>query len=178
MALYEIAVLGDPTEEQVDLLTDGLKTAANDFQLTYGTDLLLHIKPHKFEPGDRSAAVAVFFGGPDVVATDLQVHFDTSRIPVLPVASSEKRVGAEIPESLRTINCLLYDKASAQLVPAILSSLGLMLRTRRVFLSYRRTESTPAAVQLFGEISARRFDVFLDTHSVNVAEEFQDELWH
>lgn len=178
MALYEIAVLGDPTEEQVDLLTDGLKTAANDFQLTYGTDLLLHIKPHKFEPGDRSAAVAVFFGGPDVVATDLQVHFDTSRIPVLPVASSEKRVGAEIPESLKTINCLLYDKASAQLVPAILSSLGLMLRTRRVFLSYRRTESTPAAVQLFGEISARRFDVFLDTHSVNVAEEFQDELWH
>lgn len=43
MALYEVAVLGDPTEEQVDLLTAGLKAAANDFQLTYGTDLLLHI---------------------------------------------------------------------------------------------------------------------------------------
>jgi len=37
---------------------------------------------------------------------------------------------------------------------------------RRVFVSYRRNESRDAAVQLFEELSARQFDVFLDTHSV------------
>lgn len=178
MALYEIAILGDPSADQIDLLTEGLKEAANNFQLLYGTDLVLLINPNRFEPEDRSASVAVFFGSPRVAKIDLRAHFDASKIPILPVASNEKRVGDEMPESLKTINCLLYDKASAQLVPAVLSSLGLMSQARRVFLSYKRTESTPAAIQLFGEISARRFDVFLDTHSVNVAEEFQEELWH
>lgn len=178
MALYEVAVLGDPSADQIQLLEDGLKAAAAEFQLEYGVDLLLSVMPDHFVPGDRSAAVVVFFGSPRVVNADLQVQTNIEQVPVLPVASCEGEVGREIPDALRAINCLLFDQAQARLVPAVLSSLGLMPRARRVFLSYKRTSATPAAVQLFSEISARRFDVFLDTHSVNVAEEFQDELWH
>jgi hypothetical protein len=109
---------------------------------------------------------------------DLGEYFDVAQVPVLPVASCENSVAQEIPKSLRALNCLLYDQAQNRLVPSVLSSLGLIPRARRVFLSYKRTAATSAAVQLFSEISARRFDVFLDTHSVDVAEDFQDELWH
>lgn len=178
MALYEVAILGDPTRDQMLLLENGLKAAAAEFQLEYGIDLVLSVMPARFVPADRSASVAVFFGSSRVVGVDLRGQVDISQVPVLPVASSEKRVGLEVPETLGTLNCLLFDQAQAQLVPAVLSSLGLLPRARRVFLSYKRTAATPAAVQLFSEISARRFDVFLDTHSVNVAEVFQDELWH
>jgi hypothetical protein len=47
-----------------------------------------------------------------------------------------------------------------------------------VFLSYRRTETIAAAVQLFDALSARVFDVFLDTHGIGPGEDFQEVLWH
>ena len=56
--------------------------------------------------------------------------------------------------------------------------LGLLPKQRSVFVSYRRTESREVAVQLFDELSARLFDVFLDTHGVAPGKEFQDVLWH
>ena len=51
-------------------------------------------------------------------------------------------------------------------------------RQRRIFLSYRRTETTAAAIQLFSELSARQFNVFLDTHSIGSGVDFQEQLWH
>lgn len=61
---------------------------------------------------------------------------------------------------------------------ALLECVGLLPRQRRVFLSYRRSESTAVAVQLFAELSARQFDVFLDTHSIGAGVDFQEQLWH
>lgn len=45
-------------------------------------------------------------------------------------------------------------------------------------MSYRRTEAREAALQLFDELSNRLFDVFLDTHGIPPAEDFQTMLWH
>lgn len=59
-----------------------------------------------------------------------------------------------------------------------LQCLGLLPEQRRVFISYKRDDSRDVAVQLFEELSARQFDVFLDTHSVGVAVDFQAMLWH
>ena len=61
---------------------------------------------------------------------------------------------------------------------ALLECVGLLPRQRRVFLSYRRTEATAAAVQLFAELSARQFEVFLDTQGIGPAIDFQEALWH
>jgi hypothetical protein len=55
---------------------------------------------------------------------------------------------------------------------------GLLPRQRRVFVSYRRAEAREAALQLFDALSARLFDVFLDTHGIAPAEDFQTMLWH
>ena len=49
---------------------------------------------------------------------------------------------------------------------------------RQVFLSYKRDESAAAAVQLFAELSARQYEVFLDTHSIAAGVDFQESLWH
>lgn len=54
----------------------------------------------------------------------------------------------------------------------------MLSRDRRVFLSYRRQESRQAALQLFEAISARGFDVFLDTHDIAPGDDFQAVLWH
>ncbi|MFL6728029.1 MAG: toll/interleukin-1 receptor domain-containing protein [Sphingomicrobium sp.] len=47
-----------------------------------------------------------------------------------------------------------------------------------MFVSYRRTEARNAAVQLHDELTARGFDVFLDTHDIRPGEPFQEVLFH
>ncbi|MEM8488085.1 MAG: toll/interleukin-1 receptor domain-containing protein, partial [Bacteroidota bacterium] len=75
--------------------------------------------------------------------------------------------------------CLAYDSEGAQrIASAMLECAGLLPRQRRVFLSYRRDEAREAALQLFDELSSRSFDVFLDTHGIAPAEDFQAVMWH
>lgn len=179
MAMYEIAVLGAPTPDQLAHLVAEIKGAVGDFGLVYGTDIVLHDHPPTFRPSMKTAAVVVFFGAASVVSMDVASIIDVDRTPAVVVASTEKRVSAEVPVGLRSLNCLMYDKQGPERIAGtILGCLGLLPRQRRVFLSYLRNAATPAAIQLFSELSSRQFEVFLDTHGVNVADDFQDELWH
>ena len=65
-----------------------------------------------------------------------------------------------------------------RIATALLECVGLLPRQRRVFVSYRRDDARQAALQLFNALSARLFDVFLDTHGIAPAEDFQAVLWH
>src|SRR3546814_18202380 len=56
MALYEIAVLGDPSSEQLRDLERGLQEAADAFQLRFGVDLILQTNPAQFAPPQRTTA--------------------------------------------------------------------------------------------------------------------------
>lgn len=179
MALYELAILGAPTEEQVNALKRRLDAATDQFKLRIGDDVSLAIQPAEFRPNERVAAAAVFFGGTGSVDFDISKVLDRQSLPILPVASTGTAVNAEIPPVLRTLNCMFADKVSFdRILSALLECVGLLPRQRRVFLSYRRNEATVAAVQLFAELSARQFEVFLDTHGIGPALDFQEALWH
>lgn len=179
MALYEVAVLGDPTPEQTQELERGLREAAAAYQLNFGVDLVLLANPVRFAPPQRTTAVAVYFGGPDGGAKTVRGVLDPSSVTVIPVASTEDNVSVEIPTELRFLNCHLTDRGGAdRLLSTVLECLGLLRRQRRVFLSYRRCEARDAALQLFDILSARGYEVFLDTHGVARAVDFQEALWH
>lgn len=179
MALYEIAVLGRPTDQQITDLTSQFERAARDFKLKVGDTIALNICPMDFAPDVRTCATAVFFGYPGGDALSLKGVVDPVSVPILPIASTAKAVSNEIPTELRSLNCLFADSAPPERIFAsILSCLGLLPRQRRVFLSYRRDEATAAAVQLFAELCARQFEVFLDTHVIEAGVLFQEALWH
>ncbi|WP_319405775.1 toll/interleukin-1 receptor domain-containing protein [uncultured Desulfosarcina sp.] len=179
MALfYELAVLGAPTDDQVGDLEQFISDALEPFGMKLGHEVSWLVKPLRFCPKQKKAAAAVFFGGKGVKITDLD-HLIKQSIPVLPVVSDSAMVRDEIPESLRFLNCLVYNDGGTQRVAtALLECVGLLPRQRRVFLSYRRDEARHAALQLFDELSSRIFDVFLDTHGIAPAEDFQAMLWH
>ncbi len=178
MALYELALLGHPTPEQ----TATLQRLKEQLQLQLGLsagDFELHVSPKDFRPNSRTCAAVLFIGGPSGADFDIAAVIDQQAIPVLPVVSTLGAIAAEVPPSLRAINCLFLDQAPMERVfSALLECVGLLPRQRRVFLSYRRSETTVAAVQLFAELSARQFDVFLDTHSIGAGVDFQEQLWH
>ena len=99
---------------------------------------------------------------------------------ILPVVSDLTQFTQQIPKELHNINGfqLATKDDIERLVSSILEGLSLLRLSRRLFISYKRDESTSVAIQLFEQFEKRGFDVFLDTHSIRPGEPFQEELWH
>ena len=177
--LYQCLVFGNPSDNQLIAFSASFGDALHHFDLKSGTDYIIAVGITR-DFVETVPTVAIFFGG---AGTTLKEHAELVRlsIPIVPLVSSLKNVSAELPECLRAINALaLVDSDTGLLKPAAvaLQCLGLLPSQRRVFLSYRRDESREVALQLFETLSAKQFDVFLDTHSVAAAVDFQTMLWH
>jgi TIR domain len=130
----------------------------------------------------NSPGVALYFGGvkdkwPNL---DIAERLIEEAIYILPLVSDLKATSQLIPEILHPINAfhLSSELEIESLVNNMLECLGLLRLARRIFISYRRTESRDIAIQLFERLESAGFDVFLDTHSIRPGDVFQDELWH
>ena len=147
-------------------------------------DVVSFIYAKDFSTVYRSNAptYALYFGNAIGSYEDLDILekliYDASL--VLPVVEDLTKFGVSIPTSLERING--YQLSSQmdveRLVNNILEGLSLLRLSRRLFISYKRDESSAVAIQLFEELEKRNYDVFLDTHSIRPGETFQDELWH
>ena len=172
--IYELAVLGTATAQQLAELREHVSQALAAFELELERDVGWQVGENQFRPHDQFASAAVYFGAPGSTAPRVP-----PAVPIVPVASSLAAVAIEIPAELRALNCLgLAETSLARVATTLLECAGLMPRQRRVFLSYRRDEARLAALQLFNSLSARQYDVFLDTHGVPPAADFQATLWH
>ena len=98
---------------------------------------------------------------------------------ILPIYFTNESFSKEIPCILENQNGIQYKKIEEnRIVNIALESFELLNSTRKIFISYKRNESTSVAIQLFEALEAHNFDVFLDTHSIGKGEAFQEELWH
>jgi hypothetical protein len=121
----------------------------------------------------------LYFGNPEGKHED--VHYLESLLKdgntILPIFYKSFEI--EIPKLLENQNGLFYDQTkNIKAVNLILESFGRLRNTRKVFVSYKREESTSVAIQLYEALEKNNFDVFLDTHSIKQGEPFQEELWH
>jgi hypothetical protein len=179
MALYKIAILGRPSAAQLKTFGRLVKTTETRFKLRSGRDIEVVVNPLVFRPESNCASAAIFFGGRRSAEIDVTGTLNVATTPVLPVATRAGSVAKEIPASLAGLNCVFYKEDGPERVfSALLECLGLLPRQRRVFLSYRRSEATAVAIQLFAELSARHYEVFLDTHRIGAGVNFQESLWH
>jgi len=178
MPVYELAIMGAPSDAQVDEVTRCVAEIIKPFGLQLGVEVGWSICTANFRPPQQTAAAVAFFGSVDAPEPDLNALL-RSGVPILPVASSGGRIHAEVPTQLRALNCLTWaDHGFQRISTALLECVGLLPRQRRVFVSYRRDDARQAALQLFNAFSSRLFDVFLDTHGIAPAEDFQAVLWH
>lgn len=179
MALYQCLLLGAPTDVQATAFTTTFDDCLGLFGLQTGRDYTVE-RGITADFSDTTATVAVFFGADNAEYPEA-ARLTKLGVPIVPVVSAATRVSAELPAALRSINAMFHDAADTGLrrvVTAALQCLGLLPAQRRVFVSYRREESADVALQLYEALSARHFDVFLDTHSVSAAADFQAALWH
>lgn len=181
MSLYELAILGSAAPDQRETLTASLRGLVEDFGLVLGDDVLVHDGATVAGRDKRAAFAAVYFGGAE--PTDLEAARELVRAsaPLIPTVAPDGDFGHEVPHFLQLANGLKRrndDPEMTGLAAALLQCVGLLRRQRRVFVSYRRVESRAAALQLHDLLSARGFDVFLDTHDIRPGDPFQDVLWH
>ena len=89
-----------------------------------------------------------------------------------------KDFAREIDKVMSEFNGQKIDEGIERIVNHILEGFNLLRRRRKLFISYRRTDSRTVALQLFEYFESLNYDVFLDTHSVPKASHFQNQLWH
>lgn len=181
MSLYELAILGSPTAEERATLEATVKSMIKEFGLELDRDFVIHDAQSVTKRDKGVSFSAVYFGGVNQTDVAVAEQLIAASMPVIPTVSSSGDFGAHIPDSLQFANGLkrrANDEGLTELASAALECIGLLRPQRRVFVSYRRTESRDAALQLHDLLTARGFDVFLDTHDIRPGEPFQEVLWH
>lgn len=181
MSLYELAILGAATPDEREALTESLRGMIDDFGLVLGEDVLVHDGASVGGRDKRAAFAAVFFGGASPGDVETAEALMRASAPLIPTVAPDGDFGRDVPAFLRSANGLKRRQDDAdmmELAAALLECVGLLRRQRRVFVSYRRVESRAAALQLHDLLSARGFEVFLDTHDIRPGDPFQDVLWH
>lgn len=181
MAFYEITLLGgDPTV--ITRLVTTINEMVAAFGFTPGVEFVVRDANSTVPRNRRAAQACAFFEDAknDAASTALALELLKEGVPTIPILSAGSDWSA-LPTQMQGLNGMFLDAGDPDhvvLAAALLECVGLLRRQRRVFVSYRRTESRHAAVQLHDLLSERAFDVFLDTHNVRPGDPFQDILWH
>lgn len=178
---YQLAFLGTPNSFW-DSIQDVFLKHISELGMSKDMVVVLDEKNFAIEYKANAPLYCLYFGDPsgNFKDADILTKLIVDASLILPVTDDLTRFSATIPKELRTING--FELSSQQriepLVSVILEGLGLLRNTRRLFISYKRDESSKVAIQLFEQFEKNGFDVFLDTHSIRHGEPFQDELWH
>jgi hypothetical protein len=102
-------------------------------------------------------------------------------VMVVPVVDNLQHFNDYVFDELRGINGMEFrgdDQNMERVAGVLLEGLNLLRRSRRLFISYRRSETQGVGIQLYEALDHNGFDVFLDTLSIRPGEPFQDVLWH
>jgi len=177
---YQLIVLGNYALYKQDIV-DSFFARITELGLDADAFVLLNEVNFDQQYQARNPSVCVYFsnGGlfPDIDILKLLINDAVFLIPVVPDLNHYKSL---TPQELHFINGTeLGDSFGVNTITnKLLEGLSLLRQSRRLFISYRRVESRAVAIQLYELFDQKGFDVFLDTHSLQAGDYFQDELWH
>lgn len=177
---YQIIILGNENifiENILDVFFQHIE------ELNIKKESIIIIDRNNFQEYKANApAVCLYFGRKGNLLNDIDITTQLKQEAniILPIVYDLEDFNCSIPELLREINGVsLSSKNDIEpLVNSILEGFGLLRISRKLFISYRRNESSEVAIQLYEQLEKHGFDVFLDTHSIRPGEPFQEELWH
>lgn len=179
--LYQIIKIGEDNSFYSDILDTFYTHLA---ELGLQKECVIEIDENNFATEYRANAptFCLYFGSTsgNFKNQDILNQLLTDATLILPVVSDLTQFTQQIPKELRNINGfqLATKDDIERLVSSILEGLSLLRLSRRLFISYKREDSSSVAIQLFEQLEKSGFDVFLDTHSIRPSEPFQEELWY
>lgn len=182
MSLYQIAIFSDGADSYAATLRATIQRSVSDLGIPSG--MLSFLDVASVSTRDRkSPTVGAFFGlapHPAPAPSTLSDLIKDAAL-VVPIVPALDRFTEFVPADLRPINGMALrseDPGLERIASVLLEGLGLLRKSRRLFISYRRVETQGIAIQLYEQLDANGFDVFLDSHSIRPGEPFQEVLWH
>lgn len=175
---YQLIILGSDVKEK-KVIFDQINIELKNLNLPNEFVKIIDAASIEEEYKGNQPAFALYFGDINGDFEDLDI---TQRLlkdgtMILPIYFNG--FSSDIPNILSNQNAIQYIATEInRITNIVLEAFELLRSTRKVFISYRRTESTSIAIQLYEALEANNFDVFLDTHSIQKGEPFQEELWH
>lgn len=111
-----------------------------------------------------------------IYTIDLQLRAKAQE--VLPIVQDVSKFDEFIPNTLGSINAFVLknEKSVPKLKNRILSWFGLLDNTRKIFISYKRSDTTALAHQLFDSLIRKGYIPFLDSYSLESGVNFQEYL--
>jgi hypothetical protein len=174
---YQLILLGENTEFFSELK---LEISKRFDELKLIQDLLKIITKETISDYSGNEPAYVIYSGHkdnlDNLTEDILGKQKLDGNIILPVFVDD--FSKEIPKIINGLNGLKLQDNISKICNLILEGFELLRKSRKIFISYKRSESSNIAIQLYEALERNNFDVFLDTHSVDKGEEFQEELWH
>lgn len=174
---YQIITLGPGCSLNIDAFRAELSERLAEIDLKIDDDVILVDSARDADL--LNSSVAVWFGVKDCVSEPTELEFleqiQRCAITVLPIVEKLAEFTACVPDSLLPINAVQWN--AVEVVATVLRLLRLTRQTRRVFISYKRSDAGAAALQLFNGLCGRGFLPFLDTASIEGGTLFQQKLW-
>ncbi len=176
---YQLITIGNDNAFKQDVLNIFL---SHIIELGLLENMVTILDENNFKDNYKANAptVCLYFGGDLLPNIDILDTLLKDATIVLPIVHDINSLSTLLPVQLHPINGFeLKNESDIELLASqILEGLNLLRASRRLFISYKRSESRNVAVQLYERLEEAGFDVFLDTHSVRKGDVFQDELWH
>ena len=178
---YQIGILGDygshidAVEATFIKRFDELGFSSANFRILRGKEV----------DGRQASSpfAAIFFGYDGAASVQHPELFSViaESSVVLPIVDSLNSFSNKVPPELKHINGIERSSNDPNFEAAasvILENFRLLRRDRRLFISYKRSDSEAIALQLYESLDRHGFDVFLDTNGVPPGKDFQSVLWH
>lgn len=175
---YQLILIGE-NEEFFKTIEIELRKGFDELKII--TDALKIIREQEIDNEYSGGQPAfVIYAGKKSNITDQQLKIlEKQKLDgniILPVY--DKDFNNEIHEILSNQNGVTFNDNVIKIKNIVLEGFELLRRNRKLFISYKRSESSNIAIQLYEFLEEHNFDVFIDTHSIDKGEEFQEELWH
>lgn len=179
---YQLIILGS-NNDVIDDILNKVKVKIKELGLPESILKIIEANDVEKEYEGNQPAFALYFGNQKGNHEKLEISTELLKdgTMILPIyfGDDKEAFSNQIPNVLSNQNGIKFriDEID-RIANIILEAFELLRNTRKIFISYKRSESTSVAIQLFEALESFGYDVFLDTHSIRKGEPFQDELWH
>lgn len=174
---YQLIFIGE-NKKLFNELTLQLQKSFDELKIV--VDLLKIIYEENIEEySGAQPAFVIYAGHKDNFTAKQKKILEKQRLDgntILPIFN--KKFTDEIPNFLSNHNGIPYSDNITTISNIVIEGFELLRKNRKVFISYKRDVSSNIAIQLYEFLEKNNFDVFIDTHSIDKGEEFQEELWH
>ena len=164
--MYQILILGNP------FFIEELKGSLKEKDITF--------LDHMEEVDEKYPYLILFYGQSpdDAITKHPEVELSVKEMRLLPVVKKISDFTYVVPEEFHSINAIEIQSVESitKLYNFILNYFGLVNYTRKVFISYKRSDTQVLAIQLYDALSKNGFTPFLDSYSIESGVDFQEYL--